>query len=279
MERSRVWAALSPGKWPGYAVAILGAAWHYLDVGGRLDLAWHVVEGMGGTPALIAQVLLWQWTGLVLVAAGLGYVVFVGEPKQAVRHHWWRYVGWSIFSLVLVAMIAMGGYGWLELALRRAHDEGVAGIARGTPSDNTPSHPQRPLESPSRVLQPDQIRILLEELPKFKQQYNNLPFFLASTPNDNETWGVARQYSNLLIRSGLNPRDVQVAPRGPQDQGLLIITLGDKPTPQSAVKLREILALADIPAQIIRSNNRVDFPYLNTNDVEFIFYVAPAPIN
>jgi hypothetical protein len=76
----------------GPALTLLGLllqaarlGWFSLDVLGRLDVLWRIVESMGGSTALVVSILTsWQF-GVALTIAGLAYTVFVGEPKAGVQ--------------------------------------------------------------------------------------------------------------------------------------------------------------------------------------------------
>jgi hypothetical protein len=91
-----------------------------LDVGGRLDLFRHVAESVGGTPAMLAAVVSSIWTSVALIAGGIGYIVFVGEPKQGVqRHYLLPYVGWALFVIACLSMMGVIGEGAAELYIRQ----------------------------------------------------------------------------------------------------------------------------------------------------------------
>jgi hypothetical protein len=166
------------------------------------------------------------------------------------------------------------GYGWLELSLRRAYDQGRSGIARDTPSDNTPTHPQHPIQRTSRNLEPDQIRILDRELPNLKPYASVI--HMASTLNDNESWDVTRQYSNELVRSGVRPDEFQLTPRGTDDRGLLILVPSINKIPQPASRLQQALTIADIYATAVQGDEGF---FKDHPDINFVFFVAPAPFN
>jgi hypothetical protein len=74
--------------------------------------AYHFMHEMGGEPEMIATLVESPWFSFGLVAAGVTYLIFVGEPKEGVqRHPWWPIVGWSIFSLCLLGIVSVIGYG------------------------------------------------------------------------------------------------------------------------------------------------------------------------
>jgi hypothetical protein len=155
MGKSSLWsslrAAFSIRKWPGYALSLLGLVQTFLHWGwftlldniGRLDILWRAAESIGGTPAMLTTVILWPWTGVILIVSGVLYVIFVCEPTGGVqRHHWWPYVGWAIAAFVFVAMAGTALYGALELHIRSEIAKGIAGVQRGaSPAENSQGAP------------------------------------------------------------------------------------------------------------------------------------------
>jgi hypothetical protein len=111
--------AFRPRKLPGWFISILGLIERLLLWDDRIRLAYDATRELGGEPALLVNTLLSPWTGMAMIAAGLAYVVFVGEPEHGVqRHRWWPMVGWSVFALCATWIIIALGYGLLELYVR-----------------------------------------------------------------------------------------------------------------------------------------------------------------
>jgi hypothetical protein len=70
---------------------------------------------------MIASAIESPWFCFGLVATGVGYLVFVGEPKTVIRHPWAPVVGWSVFLICLALMISTIGYGYFQfLVLQEA---------------------------------------------------------------------------------------------------------------------------------------------------------------
>lgn len=281
MDKLSFRSAFSVRKWAGYALSLLGLVqqsiywgWSLLDIGGRLDFLWHIAESAGGTPAMLTTAIFWPWTGIILIASGVLYVVFVGEPTSGVqRHHWWPYVGWGIAGFVFASMAGTALYGAAELYIRSEIAKGIAGVSRGaSPAENNQAHPQRPLVSENQVLQPDQIRILKEELPTLRQFINHIS--IAYTSSDAETLGVAGQYIRLFERSGITASQTTMDPSGPDDEGIIIEVQDQSKIPEVARKLMEILEIANIHT-ITRGGNIARFG----KDLEFILFVAPAHVD
>lgn len=262
----------------GHAIWLLGVAWQFLDIGGRLDMLWRIVEGMGGKPAIIAAVILWPWTGVALIVIGIGYVIFIGEPEKGVqRHHWWPYVGWGIFALSFVAMSGIGLYGAGELYIRREIAKGIAGVPRNTPDENNLRKPQKPLSVANRDLQPDQIRILLREIPKLKPAPNGIMFSIV--PGDVVADGIFRRYQDIFARSGISVGQFSQTPRGPEEEGMMLAVEDPAHIPASAEKLREAFEVASIHLKLIELPKTVSaLAFGNGKDYEFLVFIGPAPI-
>jgi hypothetical protein len=256
------------------ALGLLGQAIHWgwvaADYLGRMDVFWRVVETMGGTPAMIAALISsWQFS-LVLIVLGLGYTVFVGEPEKGTqRHHWWPYIAASVFFICLAAMGSVAIYGAVELALRRAYDEGRTGVSRGTPDESSPSRPQKPLFSNnSRDLTPDQIRILLVEFSKITEAVKAVPILTVNL--DNETYNLYRQFSDVFQRAGINAGYAGAAvPFGLDDIGFSIRVPNANNVPISAERLIEAFEVANIHLRISEWTNMSQ---------EFVLFIGPRPI-
>jgi hypothetical protein len=111
---------------------------------------------------MVASLVSAPWASVTLVVAGIGYLCLVGEPEKGIqRHYWWPYVGWAIFASIFISMIAIVGYGATELYIRREISKGIIGVPRNTPDSSM--RRQTAAYSATRVLQPDQIRILTTE--------------------------------------------------------------------------------------------------------------------
>ena len=241
--------------------------WLSLDIFSRLDILWRVVETMGGSPAMIAFVISsWEFS-FALIALGVGYTVFVGEPeKHTQRHAWWPYVAASVFFVCLATMASVAIYGAYELQLRRAYDQGRSGI----PRSNTPDVPrpdQIPAYSANRQLTPDQIRILSIEFSKLNGVLSNISIRIPV--NDNEAWAYRRQFQDILVRAGITNEEGIQAPRGLDDVGLIINVPNSNHIAPSAQKLIEALEVANIHPLV------KELPGMSQ---DFVWFIAPRPL-
>lgn len=229
-------------------------------------------ETTPGWAAKLAPIIASSYFPGALGLFGLCYLILVGyEGTDIIRHTIVPVVGWIVVGLCLIAVLVTTGIGYFELRVRQEADKVALGIPRGaSPAENNAARPQRPLQTQSRILQPDQIRILLQELPKFQQYQSKV--FLASTPSDFETGSVIGQYPPLLVRSGIEPSMGSIKPRGPEDQGLIIAVAENSPIPEAAKRFQQILEVADIHVRIVAGN------WVNVGPGYFIFWAAPAPL-
>jgi hypothetical protein len=256
-------------RWPGFALAALGIGWRLLDVGGRLDMLSRVVEGMGGNPAMIAPIISSVWFSVGLVVLGVAYVVFLGEPKKGVqRHPAWPYVAWIVVIICLTLMIAIPGYGAIELYIRREIAKGETGVPRNTP--DPPSRPQPPAYSAERSLQPDQVRILSREFAKLKDVMPRIA--IAVPPRDNEPYRLRMQFDNILLRVGIVVDWVERVPHGLDDVDFMLLVKDTNDIPAAAERFREALAVANI-------NLTLASPVDTSNPSEWAFFIAPRPLN
>jgi hypothetical protein len=264
----------------GPALTVLGLVgqamhwgWQSLDILGRLDVFWRVVETMGGSPAMIASIISsWQFS-LALIVVGIGYTVFVGEPESGTqRHAWWPYVAASVFFICVAAMGTVAIYGAIELYIRHEIATGVAGLPRGTPDIGNPSRPQTPLTVDNwGALTPDQSRILLQELPKIAL---SPPIVMFSTmPNDNTGYALWRQFNQIFERCGINTPRIDQLPHSPKDEGLMLEVRDPNNVPATAEKLREAFDVANISLPVVSLPD-----HLVSTDVEFVVFIGPPPI-
>lgn len=103
-----------PIKLPGWAAVLFVAIQVIPDWKSRFDFWLDVAKGTGGYVAIAAAAIASPYFTPSLLIAGLTWIVFAGEaPRGVQRHHWLRYVGWSIISICLTIVIVTVGYGAL----------------------------------------------------------------------------------------------------------------------------------------------------------------------
>ena len=118
-------------KWPGWAVIVLGFGERAALYEERIREAFHIVRDMGAEPEAIVSALESPWFSAALVIAGVGYLIFVGEPREGVqRHPWWPYVGWSVFAFCLTAIVLVPTVGAIEIYLNREVNQRVSDFQR-----------------------------------------------------------------------------------------------------------------------------------------------------
>jgi hypothetical protein len=264
---------IQPIKLPGWAAILLFIYTAVPDNYSRFGFWADTAKAMGGYIAVAATVVASPFFGPTVLVFGLLWVLFVGEPSRGVqRHHWLRYVGWSIASICIAAVAITAVSGWFELKLRQVYAEGAAGIPRNTPGIGNPNRSQSPLFKGSYELTADQIRILLQEFPKLK---TFIPaFYFSRMPGDYTSNQIFQQFQDALSRSGFaSLQGLPQTPRDPQEEGLMIAVHDPNNIPLSAQKFREALEVADIHPQIIRVIDGT------SPGIDFVFFVGPKPIN
>lgn len=261
----------------GLAITALGLltqaihwGWFSLDILGRLDVLWRVVETMGGTPAHIASIISsWQFS-LALIVVGLTYTVFVGEPKAGVqRHPWWPYIAASVFFFSFAIMATVAIYGEYELQLRKAYAAGASGIPRDiSPADPKSGSNQQPIYSDApRYLTPDQQRVLIAEGGKFHTELSGFQITFLET--DMETFSYASALNTTFARAAIHTRGVSPQPLGEPGREGIMIEVPDRNNPsESASKLQQLLLIADIQAPFVQTIS--DF-----KEVPVVLFIGP----
>ena len=109
-----------PVKLPGWAVVILVIVEGVPDWKHRLEFWLDVAKGTGGGIAMAATVIASPYFTPALLAAGLLWIAFAGEaPKGVQRHHWLRYVGWSVFLICFTTIAVTVGFGAIEIYIKQ----------------------------------------------------------------------------------------------------------------------------------------------------------------
>lgn len=117
---SRAWLKRMFGwwKWPGYSTAGLGFL-RLFHLGEDVDFALNFLRSLGGDLGMIATVVASPFFGIAMVGYGVLHLLFVGESKQATRHHAWIYIGWAIFAICFVTIIGSVSYGLVQVYIER----------------------------------------------------------------------------------------------------------------------------------------------------------------
>ena len=117
----RIKAAFThPIKLPGWLAVLIVVAQEIPDWKHRIDFWLEVAKGTGGYLAMAAAAIASPYFTPSLLVAGLGWIIFAGEAHKGVqRHHWLRYVGWSIVTTCLTLMVITVGYGALTFYIQQ----------------------------------------------------------------------------------------------------------------------------------------------------------------
>jgi len=267
-------ALLGQFQVPGWLLLILAIIIGVPDWNSRYEFWLGVAKGMGGPIGVVADVLLWPYFPAALGFVGVVFLLVGWNQKYAAqRHPAVPIVGWLCFAVCVLAITLTAAYGWHELTLREAYDQGRAGIPRGTPDQNTPSHPQTPLFANDNLydLTPDQFRLLIVEISKLKPTLR-LAYF-SHAPNDLTMWTLWLKLQDVFTRSGIPPVLIGEDPRGPDEEGLMIAVRNPDQVPLIAQKVREAFEIANINLRPILVPNGLLPP-----DIEFVVFIGPHPI-
>jgi hypothetical protein len=90
-----------------------------------LDFAFNALRSMGGEFGVITAVVTSPFFAIGLVLYGVLHLIFVGEPSRVLRHQVWTYIGWSIFSVCLTAIIVTAGWGALQAYIQTRIQSGI----------------------------------------------------------------------------------------------------------------------------------------------------------
>jgi hypothetical protein len=268
-------ALLGQFKVPGWLFIFLAIVIGVPDWHSRYEFWLGVAKSTGGYMSPVATILLWPYFPVALGSVGVLYLLAVGHPKHAPQ----RYpiipvVGWICFAACFAAVIVTAGYGAAEIYIRTEIARGIAGVPRGTPDENNPNRPQRPLlaNTDAYNLTPDQVRILIQEIPKLKPLIRIAYFSRA--PNDvGPAFSLWLRFQDVFIRSGIPPALINEDPRGPEEEGLMIAVRNPTQIPLAAQKLIEAFEIANIRLRPIQMPSGIVPP-----DIEFVVFLGPPPI-
>ncbi|SRR5216683_2870424 len=117
--RRRGYLLVSKPKIPAWLVIIILVVKEIPDWKSRYDFWLTAAMSLGGVPGTIASVVASGYFAPIVGLAAAAYIVLVGEPKKGVqRHHWWPYIGWSVFGLMLTVMVVTGIVGYVEIYIK-----------------------------------------------------------------------------------------------------------------------------------------------------------------
>jgi hypothetical protein len=105
-------------KWPGWASIGLGSI-RIFHIGEDIDFALGILRSLGGELGMIAAVIASPIFAAGLIAYGVLHLIVVGEPKNALRHHAWSYVGWGVFGVCFTAIVLTTAWGTVEAYIEK----------------------------------------------------------------------------------------------------------------------------------------------------------------
>ena len=266
---------LSRGKIPAWAVLLWNALLFYPDWKSRIDVYIDTARGMGGAMAQVASAITSPWFTPAATIAAVLWILFMGEPRRGVvRHPRWAVIGWIAAGAFFTAIAATVLWGAGELYIRSEIAKGIAGVPRGaSPAEKIPVKPQRPLHfGVNQTLQPDQLRLLKDEIPKIQDILHDMSIAIAPPAAGPRIDFNAFQM--IFARSGVDPTVSGIVLRGPDDQGLIIFVNDLNGTPHSAQKFAEVLTMADVKYVM-----RADPKFPGVSATHWVLFFGPVPFD
>jgi hypothetical protein len=107
---------LTARKVPGWAFIALFIFDNVPDWKGRFDFWADAASHSSVYLTIMVTVISSPIFSVFLLAAGLGYLLFIGEPPVGVQRHWiWPVAGWSVFSICFVSMGCVIGITYFQV--------------------------------------------------------------------------------------------------------------------------------------------------------------------
>jgi hypothetical protein len=127
--RRRAYLLVTAPKLPAWAVILLLVIKEVPGWKSRYEFWLAAAKSLGGMPGTIASVIASNYFAAIAGVMAAAYIVLVGEPKKGTqRHHWWPYIGWSVFGLLLTSIIVTGIVGYVEIYIKEevsSRDEAI----------------------------------------------------------------------------------------------------------------------------------------------------------
>jgi hypothetical protein len=206
---------------PGWAMLALAIIIGVPDWKERYEFWLGVSKSTGPWFAPVIPILAHPYFPGALALTGFFYLIVVGySGSSVIRHTLLPFVAWAVVGVCIIAVGGTAVAGYFELRARQEGEKIALGIPRGaSPAENNPDKPQRPLKfGNGQDIQPDQLRILKEEIPKIHDELQNMT--MAVAPPETGPRVNPQPFQLIFSRSGLNSSLSFVGPRGPEDQGL-----------------------------------------------------------
>jgi hypothetical protein len=225
---------------------------------------------MGGDPEVIVGIVESLWFSVALVAAGVFYLIFVGEPERGVRRHpAWSAAAWTALALVLGMLAFAPVYGSIELYIRNQIIRREAGVPSGTPSDPSAPGNQKPVFGAPRNLTQGQQKILYVGALKLTKLIPQL--MLTYISSDNESYQYMANFQQMLKQAGIQVSLGEQLPEGQDQSGLMIVVPDPDKISEPAERLRELLVDMDLKPKFVARPQR-----FGSNPL--ILFIGPRPV-
>jgi hypothetical protein len=116
--RKRAYVLITAPKLPAWAVLILLVIKEVPGWRSRYEFWVAAAKTLGGAPGMIASSIDSTYFAPIAATMAAAYIILIGEPKKAQRHHWWPYIGWTVFGVLLTSMVVTGIIGYVEIYVK-----------------------------------------------------------------------------------------------------------------------------------------------------------------
>ena len=156
------------------------------DWQGRIQFWVEEARTVSGQLALVVTAITSRWFGIGLIGSGIGYLLFVGEPKRAVRHPIWPILGWGVLGVVALAFwtVLVAGYAVVHLPVLTVAP--LPGVEPSEPSQVRPASPERSQVGPYQYrneMSIDQIAKTVKGLSNLFKNAGSLTFVITAHPD------------------------------------------------------------------------------------------------
>jgi hypothetical protein len=116
--RKRAYVLVTKPKLPAWAVILLLVVKEIPGWRSRYEFWLAAAKSLGGVPGMIASSIDSTYFAPIAATMAAAYIILIGEPKKAQRHHWWPYIGWTAFGLFAASVVVTGIVGYVEIYIK-----------------------------------------------------------------------------------------------------------------------------------------------------------------
>jgi hypothetical protein len=240
---------LTKPKIPGWMFLLWVVIQQIPDWKGRIDFWLDAAKQAGGYTGKVAPFIASPYFSVVMVAIGVLWLAYVGEPRHARRAAWLPYFGWALVSLCFVTISITIIWGAIEIYVRDQVASRQATILHDATNPSAKPSPPDPTFYFQRRLSPDQFREFVLQAAKLKPETSSV--LIEIPPGNNEAWALQKDFADAFVRAGITPALTNRTPDGPDQTGVMIVVPDPQNPPKIADNLRDALLLIGIVPKFI----------------------------